>query len=83
LYKILHEVQNMFASRWGPRGIWTFVQGIDNDVGRELSWKIEHALEALCERDLARLFQSITARLVKLRKKVPARIRVVNELQEK
>jgi hypothetical protein len=57
LDKVFHEVQNLFTSRWGT-GIWTFVQSIDNNVGRALSvsWEIEHALKTLCKRCLARVF---------------------------
>jgi hypothetical protein len=56
LHEVLNKVQNPLTSGWGPGVIWTFVQGINNNVSWDLAWEIEHAVKALCEGDLAGLF---------------------------
>jgi hypothetical protein len=54
--KVFNKVENLFAGRWRPNVIWTFVQSIDNDIRRDLSWEIEHVLQTLCEHNVTRLF---------------------------
>ena len=56
LHEVLKEVQNPFTSGWGPGVIWTFVQGINDNVCRDLAWEAEHAVKTLRERGLAGLF---------------------------
>ena len=54
--------------RMGSRCYSGIRPGIKNNVSRDLTWEIEHVVK--------------TPRQRSLRKKVPARIRVVNKLQE-
>ena len=64
LDEVLDEVEDLLAGRWRPYVIWTFVQSIDNNIGRGLSWEIEHVLQTLCKRSVTGLFCTITAPLV-------------------
>ena len=61
LDKVPNKAQNPLTSGWGSGVIWTFVQGIDNNVCRDLTWQIEHAIKTLRERGVAWLFRPITA----------------------
>ena len=56
LHEVLDKAQNPLTSGWGPDVIWTFVQRINNDIGGELSWEIEHAAKTLRESGFAWLF---------------------------
>jgi hypothetical protein len=56
LHEVLNKVQNPFTSGWGSGVIRTFVQSIDNNVCRDLTWEIEHVAKTLRERGLAGLF---------------------------
>ena len=55
LEKVPDEVKNLLASRWSSRGIWTFVQCIDNEIDRDLSWEIDHFHKTFDERGITGL----------------------------
>ena len=64
LEKVADEAENFLASRWGSRGIWTFVQCIDNKIDRDLSWEIDHFPKTFDESGITGLFGAKAACLV-------------------
>ena len=82
LEKVPDEIENLVTSRWCSRGIWTFIQCIDNKIDRNLCWKIDHFPKTFDERSITGLIGAKTARRIHPMNSIPAMVRFVNELEE-
>jgi hypothetical protein len=80
--KILHKVQDLVASGWGSSGIRTLIQSVHDDENWRLFWEFDHGFETFYEIVVAGSFGTTAALVVQLTKNIPARIRVVTELEE-
>ena len=80
--KVLDEIEDLFAIRWCSRGIWTFIQCIENKVDRDLPWEIDHAPKTFDERELTGLFKAIATCFVQFMEGIPVTVRVASQLQK-
>jgi len=61
---------------------WTFIQWVDYDENRELSWEIEHSFQTFHKSGIAGLFRAIMTRFVQLVKDISAMFIVVTKLEK-
>jgi uncharacterized pyridoxal phosphate-containing UPF0001 family protein len=80
--EFLHKVQHLFTGRRCFGGTWAFIQSVQDNKNRELSWQSEHILETCCKSGTTRLLGAFAALEVQLIKNIPAPVRVADELEE-
>jgi hypothetical protein len=67
LNELLDEQENSFARGRDARGVGTFVESVDYNIGWILIWYSEHLFQALGQKDVTRLACAFVVIRIKMR----------------
>jgi len=64
--ELLDEQEDSFARRRNARGVGTFVEGVDYKIDWRVIWDREHLFQALCQKDVTKLFRATVVFHIKM-----------------